>query len=424
MHRLLFAVLIIVFATDISFSQSENNREYYLTHTKKLPDTLTVGGAQADIGGYTSKAIQIAIDALTERGGGTVMLMPGNFEIMAPVRMADNIALIGSGQETVLRKTDGVKTKFVLDADYGELKLTVADTEGFAVGMGIQVYDKVQMEECWNVTTAVITAIEGNILYIDNFLVRDYHKNDDGIVSNACPVISAVSVNDVRVANLTVDGNKGTNDLMNGCVGGGIYLHKVKNAIVEDCVVKNWNGDGISWQITENVTVRNNEVLECTNYGMHPGTGSPGSLIENNDSHHNGSDGLYVCWRVQFGLVRGNKLHHNKGYGICTGHKDSDMTYLDNHIYDNGDAGVNLRAESPDNAPHRSVFRDNIVEDNGKYGFLIDSPAQGVVIENNTIRDTGRGSQKTGVHVSKSGLPVTIKDNRFSGHSEGDVVGN
>ena len=38
---------------------------------------ITVGGADADVQGFTSGAIQIALDAIKTRGGGTVKLNPG-----------------------------------------------------------------------------------------------------------------------------------------------------------------------------------------------------------------------------------------------------------------------------------------------------------------------------------------------------------
>jgi hypothetical protein len=157
---------------------------------------------------------------------------------------------------------------------------------------------------------------------------------------------------------------------------------------------------------------------------MHPGTGSPGSRIENNNIHHNDSDGLFICWRVQHGVVSNNRIHHNKRYGICTGHKDSDMLYINNHIYENSEGGVNLRRERASNAPHRSTFRDNMIENNGNYGFLIESPATDVIIENNTIRDTGSGAQEIGILISQNGLPVTLKDNQLSGHNKGDIINN
>ena len=424
MKKSLYIFLLLLLIISHSFSGENQQEDFNLLQPKILSRTITVGGEQADISGFTSRAIQIAVDALAVHGGGTVQLMPGKYEIIGPVKLATNITLVGSGPETILHKGDGVKTNFVVDADYGELKVTVADPKGFSVGMGVQVYDQQRRKECWNVTTAVITAIEGNLLYIDKHLVIDYHIKDIGVVSNAFPVISAVSVENVRVANLNVDGSKRKNDFINGCVGAGIYLHKVRKALVENCVVHDWNGDGVSWQISEHVTVRNNEVYGCTNLGMHPGTGSSGSLIEGNDSHHNDGDGLFVCWRVQNGIVKNNRLHHNKKCGINTGHKDSDMLYLGNQIYDNGTAGIRLREQDALNAPHRSVFRENVIENNGEYGILIESPAEDVIIENNTIRDTGKGIQKIGIYVTQDGYSPLLKDNKMSGHQEGDIVDN
>jgi len=212
MKILLFAVFFLLFSQQIFPGDDNRQKNFYLVHPKTNPKIITVGGPEADLSAFTSEAIQLAVDALAAHGGGTIKLMSGVFEIMAPIRLKNDISLVGSGPKTILRKVDGVQTKFIVDADYGELKLTVADPSGFRVGMGVQVYDKIQMEECWNVTTATITAIEENTLYIDNYLVRDYHKDDEGIVSNACPVVSAISADNIRIANLTVDGNRSSNE--------------------------------------------------------------------------------------------------------------------------------------------------------------------------------------------------------------------
>lgn len=67
---------------------------------------------------------------------------PGQYRIMAPVRLHSNINRIGSGPETILKRIDGFNTKLITDADLSEFKLTVGDASGFAVGMSIQVkYD-------------------------------------------------------------------------------------------------------------------------------------------------------------------------------------------------------------------------------------------------------------------------------------------
>jgi hypothetical protein len=387
---------------------------------------ITVGGTNADIHGYTSEAIQTAIDALhNTSNNGTVMLLPGNYDITAPVRLYDNMSLVGSGANTVLKKCKGFRSPFALDADYGELQITVADASGFKPGMGVAIYDETQRSG-WDLTTARITGIKGNVIYIDDYLLRDYHADKKGTLSNSCSVISAVDANNVRIANLTVDGSRECNDMIDGCRAGGIYLHKVHNAIVENVTVKNFNCDGISWQITEYVTVRNCEVYGCANSGLHPGTGSPFTLVEGNNSYNNDGYGLFVCWRVKNGIVRNNNFHNNGINGICTGHKDIDMLYAGNHIYENGSDGIQLRGELALNAPHRSIFKNNLIENNGMkekgYGISVNCKAEGVVLEDNIIRNTGSGKQAAAIQLTLNSLPVEMKNNKISGHTDGEVV--
>jgi hypothetical protein len=387
---------------------------------------ITVGGPNADIHGYTSEAIQSGIDALHNNcNKGIVVLSPGNYDIIAPVKLYDNITLAGSGANTVLKKCKGFRSPFVIDADYGELQITVADISGFKPGMGVAIYDEGQRSG-WDLTTARITGIKDNVIYIDNYLVRDYHADKKGTVSNNCSVISAVDVENVRIANLTVDGSRESNDMIDGCRAGGIYLHKVHKAIVENVIVRNFNCDGISWQITEYVTVRNCEVYGCANSGLHPGTGSPFTLIEGNNSHNNDGYGLFVCWRVRNGVVRNNSFHNNGINGISTGHKDTDMLYADNHIYENGSDGIQLRGEMPENAPHRSIFKNNLIENNGikgnGYGLSVNCRAEGVVLEDNIIRNTGSGKQMAALMLTSNSLPVELKNNKISGHPEREIL--
>jgi hypothetical protein len=131
---------------------------------------------------------------------------------------------------------------------------------------------------------------------------------------------------------------------------------------------------------------------------------------------------------VRNGIVRNNSFCHNGGYGICTGHMDTDMLFENNIISDNAHDGVFFREETSANAPHRNIFRNNIVENNGwkdgGYGFTFDSPAEGVVLESNIIRNTQGHHQKAAIHIEKNGLPVKLINNAISGHTQGEVVSN
>ena len=385
---------------------------------------ISVGGADADIQGFDNHSIQYAIDAMAS-SGGKVVLTDGIFDITAPIKMRSNVELTGSGPTTILKKSKGIQTEYVVDADYGELKITVNDPSGFKPGMKIQVTDS-ENNSCWNVSTAYITDIVDHVIYIDDYLIRDYRSDLDGKISNASSVIEVIKAENVVIRNLVVDGNKAENYLMDGCNGSGIYIFKSKKVTVDQVVVKDFNGEGISWQITENVTVRNSEITGSGNIGLHPGTGSPLSIIENNDVHHNTVDGLFICWRVHHSRVTGNRFYENGRFGICTGHKDTDVIFEGNHIYNNGSDGVNLRGELEANAPHRNTFRENIIENNGKkeagYGISFNSPAREVEILNNTIRDTGAGTQKAGLFFYDNASPVHRAGNIMSGHALGNEV--
>lgn len=386
---------------------------------------ITVGGPNADIAGYSSEAIQIAADALKTQGGGTIKLGPGTYQIMAPIRLSSFTNLIGAGPSTVLHKVEGFRSRFVVDADYGMLKLTVEDVSGFREGMGIQVSDATN-RGCWSVTTAKITAIEGNAIYIDNYLVRDYKVGPEGVVSNACSLVEVVEAEGVVLANFVIDGNKETNDRVNGCRGGGIYMHKARGVLIENVVVRNFNGDGIDGQITEGITITNCQVYNCTGLGFHPGTGSDRPTIEGCTSHDNGSDGIYLCWRVQNGVFRNNTVYNNGRDGISIGHKDTDNIFENNHIYENARHGVNFRNEDAENAGHRNKFYNNLVENNGTkeggYGFYIDGAARDIIVENNTIRDTAKGLQKAGVYITERPVNTKLSKNRISGHTDADII--
>jgi hypothetical protein len=391
---------------------------------KFVQKEISVGGNNADICGFNNQSIQFAIDAVA-KNGGTVKLMPGLYTINAPVRMKSNVKLIGSGSETILKRDKGIQTHFIVDADYGELKLTVENSDGFKPGMKIQISDR-DYSSCWNVSTAYITEIQDNIIYIDEHLIRDYRSDRDGKVSNASSVIEVIGAENVFISNLSVDGNRDENFFADGCNSAGIYIFKSKKVLVDNVQVKDFNGEGISWQITEYVTVRNSEISGSGKYGMHPGGGSPFTIIENNDIHNNDRDGLFICWRVYQSKIENNRIHHNGRYGICTGHKDTDVIFTENHIYNNGIDGVHLRAERESNAPHRNTFFNNIIENNGinggGYGISINSPARDLILKENIFRSTGEKTQKAAIYIQINGLAPELINNQIYIHPEGDVV--
>jgi nitrous oxidase accessory protein NosD len=300
----------------------------------------------------------------------------------------------------------------------------VENASGFERGMSVQITND-EYNSCWDVSTGIITDIVDNVLYIDSHLIRDYDCEKNGMVTNAGSCISVKEAENVFVSGLTIDGNKTKNDLLDGCNGAGIAIFKSKLVTIDNVHVKDCNGEGITWQITENVTVKNSEISGCTNMGLHPGTGSPNTLIEGNNSHDN-KVGLFICWRVHHSIVKDNRFHNNSDCGISTGHKDSDVVFANNHIFDNGNNGVYFRNEDIKNSPHRNSFINNTIENNGTlkegYGFYFRGNAADVLLQDNIIRDNKKGTQKAAIFISKGTPPPKDINNKMSGHKLGNIV--
>jgi hypothetical protein len=356
--------------------------------------------------------------------GGEDAHVSGLYIITAPVRLRSNVDLVGFGSETILKRDRGVQTRYVVDADFGELQLDVENSDGFAVGMKIQVTDD-QNSSCWNVSAAYITDIEENVIYLDRGLIRDYQSDLNGLVSNASSVIEVIGAENCTISDLVVDGNRKENFFADGCNSAGILIYRSSRITLDHVRVKDFNGEGISWQTTEHVTLKESEISGSGNTGLHPGTGSPFSTIENNDVHHNDRDGLFICWRVYQSRVSGNSFHHNGRFGVCTGHKDYDVLFERNHIYENGSDGVNLRGESEANAPHRNSFTGNILENNGTngggYGFSINSPARELKLTGNFFKNSMR-TQKAAIYVYREGVEPELQNNQFEPHEMGNLV--
>lgn len=412
-------IFLMLFLPIIMFAQNNTKSADALVTPKFAKTTITVGGADADIAEFTNKSIQFAIDAVAKTGG-TVKLNAGTYNIVAPVQMKSNVMLVGEGSETVLKRAKGVQTKYTVDADFGELKLTVENADGFEIGMKVQVTDD-ENSSCWNVSTAYITDVSDDIIYVDKGMIRDYRSDKNGLISNASSVIEAIDVENAIISNLTADGNRSENFFADGCNSAGILILRSKNVTIDKVHVKDFNGEGISWQITENVTVKNSEISGSGNTGLHPGTGSPFSVIENNDIHHNDNDGLFICWRVYESRVTGNKMHNNGRFGICTGHKDTDVLFLKNHVFSNGSDGINLRGEREANAPHRNTFDGNIIENNKGFGFSVNSPVKDLLLKENQFKNKAK-TQKAAIYIYKGGSKPMLENNMFDQHELGEMV--
>jgi parallel beta-helix repeat protein len=390
------------------------------------PRTIRVAqDGQADVIGNDDTALQKAAGLL--RPGDTLEIGPGTYQMRNSLFIPSGVTVRGVPGETILRKSAGVESRLAEDGDYGESQLRVVDPDKFQPGMGLSVLDDT-LKSGWDISVTTVTAVEGNLLRIRPMTLRDYNVSEQhALVRNTFPILCAVQAEGVVFENLTVDGNKDENAYIDGCRGGAIYAYIARDITIRNCVARNYNGDGISFQITDNVQVLNCESYGHTGYGVHPGTGSDQPTVKNCRLHNNGQVGLFLCWRARHGQFLNNTIENNGQYGISIGHKDTDNLFVGNTISGNGFCGVLFRRETPSNSGHRNTFKDNRVLNNGDakqgYGFYVEPYAGNILITGNRIADTRTGNERTqryGIYVLPGAGPIRTQDNVMEGHTEKD----
>jgi parallel beta-helix repeat protein len=387
------------------------------------PRTVTVAqSGAADVVGADSSALQKAAQML--KPGDTLVIGPGTYEMHNSLFVPSGVSVRGTKDKTILKKSRGIESALAEDGDYGESLLAVAEPQKFRPGMGISVVDD-KLKDGWDISISSIVDIKGPYLIINPITVRDYDQEHlHAKVRNTFPILCVMNAAKVTLEDITVDGNRAENAYIDGCRGGAIYLYNVRDVTVRNCTARNYNGDGISFQITENVQVLNCESYGHAGYGVHPGTGSAQPLVKGCRLHNNGQIGLFLCWRVRHGRFEDNVIEDNGHYGISIGHKDTDNEFLNNTVARNGSSGVYFRKETLKNSGHRNVFRNNTVVDNGNardgYGFYISAAAGDLVIEKNQIADTraAGATQKVPIYKAPGAGQVLSRDNNLGGKNE------
>ncbi len=379
---------------------------------------ISVGRAGADLIGVDNRAIQAAVDYVAGLGGGVVEVGEGEYLMRDSLHLRSNVTVRGVKGKTVLKKAEAAVSRMVLDGDFGEQQVTVERPDGFDVGAGVAIWD--DNAGGFHTTVARITGRRGNTFSIDAPLMADCMVANHATSATVFPVVSGANITGAGVEDLVVEGNRGANPLLNGCRGAGIYLYRAFGTVIKGCVVRDYHGDGISFQQSNDVTV-----VDCVSegnaqLGLHPGSGSQRPVVRGCLARGNGTDGLFLCWRVRHGVFEDNILEGNGQFGISIGHKDSDNLLRGNRVARNGEDGVFFRNESAAMSPHRNRLEGNIIEDNGRKsgtaGVRVRGEPSGLVFEGNVIRDTRSESDRTqtvGILVEEQVGPIQIGSNRI-----------
>lgn len=403
---------------DFSPRDAEQQLPHAMHSEMKMLPAIRVGQSSADIVGTDNRALQAAVDYIANLGGGVVEVGPGEYLMNDSLHLRSHVTVRGVKDQTILRKGKAVVSPLAIDGDFGEEQITVIHPEGFQPGFGVTVWDK--NSGGFHTTVGRILGQSGNTFAVSMPLNADCLISDGAQAATVFPVISGYNIEGARLENLTIDGNKNENVALNGCRGAGIFLYRGFGTVIQNCSVKRFHGDGISFQQSNDVIVENCLSEENAGLGFHPGSGSQRPIVRGCVARRNGEDGLFLCWRVRHGLFEKNLLEDNGRFGISIGHKDSDNLLRENEVRLNHEDGVFFRNETLGMAGHRNRLENNVIENNGAKGSAAGIRVRGetkdLIFRNNVIRDTRAGaerSQTVGIKIEELAGPVALENNQI-----------
>jgi hypothetical protein len=366
----------------------------------------------------TNRDIQADIDRAAAQGGGEVFIPAGVYEMDDSLHLKSRVKLRGEGEKTILRKRACVSSPLSADLGYGHFDVSLAQPEKFRVGMGIHIHD--DRSGGFYDTVATIVWREGDRFAIDRMLNHDYSRRDNAVVTSIHPVISGYNLEDASIENLTIDGNKAQNVYLNGCRGGGVFLLQGHRVRLKGLHIKDYNGDGISFQQCRGTVIEDCTLEGMAGFGLHPGSGSVAAVLRHNVCRNNGSDGIFYCLRVSFSLCEDNTLEQNGGFGISIGGRDTDHLVRRNTIRENAKSGIHFRDGDLAMAGSRNQIEANLLENNGRKDgsaeIDIRGAARDIHILNNTIRPgTRQGKPAVAVRVDRQADRIVVFGNKVEG---------
>jgi hypothetical protein len=380
--------------------------------------TVTVGPQKADLCGSTEKVLQAAVDYVARLGGGTVRVLPGTYRLRNAVYLQSRVRILGSGMDSILIKVPSETTKLAADSDWYDQEITLANARGFRVGDGVCLRARNPHNGGTNVFKCTLVARSGKRFKLDRALRENFWLQGEPTAATLFPILSGDNITDVVIENIALDGNTKNNANLDGNYAGCIFLQDCNRITMRKVTARNYNGDGLSWQICHDVRVENCHSHDHTGLGLHPGSGSQRSIMRGNRLERN-DIGLFFCWGVKYSLAEKNNIDANRSYGISIGHRDTDNVIRDNTVQHSGKVGVLFRAERGKAfAPHRNRLEKNRILDSGSdKGIAIDvqGETEAVTIAHNEVRETRKPLARIGVRIGAKTREVKLADNKIEG---------
>ncbi len=255
------------------------------------------------------------MDYVARLGGGTVRILPGTYTLRNAVHSALDVS--GCSAAAPNRSSPRSPRETVPladDSNWFDQEITLQDAQDFRVGDGVLLQAKNPHHGGTDVIKRTLVARSGNRFKLNDGLRENVWLSGKPTCSSLFPLLTSENTADVVIENLTLDGNRANNDNLNGNYAGCIFLQDCNRFTIRQVEARNYNGDGISFQVCHDVMVEDCYCHDNADLGVHPGSGSQRPRIRRNRLHANDL-GLFWCWGVKYGLAENNDIDGNRSYG-------------------------------------------------------------------------------------------------------------
>ncbi|MEE2641107.1 MAG: right-handed parallel beta-helix repeat-containing protein [Planctomycetota bacterium] len=381
--------------------------------------TITVGPKDGDLVGQDDKVLQAAVEYVARWGGGTVQVLPGHYVLRNAIHLRSGVRLRGSGADSVITKLPSETIRLSRDSDWYDQEITLEKAGGFRLGDAVCLKARNPHNGEMTILKRTFIARQGNRFKLDRPLRKNFWISGEPTASSLFPLVSGEGIERATVENLTLDGNGRNNQLLDGNHAGCLFFQDCGGIAIREVEARNFNGDGISWQICHDVLVENCFSHDNTNLGLHPGSGSQRPVMQSNRLERN-SIGIFWCWGVKFGVADGNRIRDNRDYGISIGHNDTDNLMKNNQVIGSGKVGILFRDDprGRDFWPHRNRLEKNRILDNGgESGIGVDlrGKTKDIQLVDNLIRESRPPANRIGIRIGASADRVQLDKNRIEG---------
>ena len=262
-----------------------------------------------------------------------------------------------------------------------------------------------------------------------------------------------LGVENFTINGVTFDGNKENNTTTEGH---SLQLMNCKNSIIENTKCINHNGNGFRGINCENVIVdksnfnNNNSVNglfensinckfvnnECNNsggFGLQLKGECLGCVIEKNNTHDNGREGINVIDGGKHNKIKNNNSYRNGDGGIVIGYDGvggstmpSDILVDGNTCYENRFDGININNTGMENFTivNNECFNNNQANHaTHKNGIFVANECKNVIIDNNILYDDQEvKTQAYGIFLGTGTRKCSIgKNNKIYDNRDGEV---